>query len=238
MSQPLKTDHRPSSLSGISDFWAYIVPMAIFMGFTVLGGKYKEFYPLSYVLKTLIVPVALFVLWPKYTKIRWNYWWLGIAVGVIGIVQWVGMEKLLMSQTWLWWTRMITDIQREAYNPYEHFGSAAMMWTFIAIRWAGASLVVPVMEELFWRDFLWRSIAAPNDFKLAEVGEYDRSAFWLVPVFFATVHPQWLTALVWGLMIAVLLVRTKSLGACIIAHGTTNFLLGAYVLWTHEWFFW
>jgi hypothetical protein len=40
------------------------------------------------------------------------------------------------------------------------------------------------------------------------------------------------------MMIAVLLVRTKSIGACIIAHGVTNFLLGLYVLRTHEWFFW
>ena len=45
-------------------------------------------------------------------------------------------------------------------------------------------------------------------------------------------------AIVWGLLIAVLLVRTRSLGACIVAHAVTNFLLGAYVLYTREWFFW
>ena len=28
------------------------------------------------------------------------------------------------------------------------------------------------------------------------------------------------------------------LGACIIAHAVTNFLLGAYVLWTRDWYFW
>jgi membrane protease YdiL (CAAX protease family) len=60
----------------------------------------------------------------------------------------------------------------------------------------------------------------------------------LVPLFFATVHVQWLTAIVWGIMISLLLLKTKSLGACIIMHGVTNFLLGAYVLYTREWFFW
>jgi membrane protease YdiL (CAAX protease family) len=49
---------------------------------------------------------------------------------------------------------------------------------------------------------------------------------------------QIVTALVWGLMIGWLLVRTKSLGACIVMHGVTNFLLGAYVLYTHDWYFW
>jgi len=99
--------------------------------------------------------------------------------------------------------------------------------------------VVPVMEELFWRDFLWRTIIAPNDFKLAHVGEWDWKAFALVAGFFATVHGNWwLTSIVWASMVGWLLVTTRSLGACIIAHGVTNLLLGVYVLWTKQWFFW
>jgi hypothetical protein len=39
-------------------------------------------------------------------------------------------------------------------------------------------------------------------------------------------------------LIGLLLIRTKSLGACIIAHAVSNFLLGAYVLYAREWFFW
>jgi len=39
-------------------------------------------------------------------------------------------------------------------------------------------------------------------------------------------------------MVGGLLVFTRSLGACILMHGVTNFLLGAYVLWTHDWKFW
>jgi hypothetical protein len=47
-----------------------------------------------------------------------------------------------------------------------------------------------------------------------------------------------MTAIGWGLMIAALLVYTRSLGACIIAHGVTNLLLGGYVLYTKSWYFW
>lgn len=225
-------------LDQVSDFWAYLIPMAIFMGFTTIGSTWKDLFPLSYVAKTLTVPIALYLFWPKFTRIRWDYWWLGIIFGIIGLVQWVGMEKLLMSQDWLSWTRLSKNIVNEAFNPFTHFSSPATIWSFIILRWLGASLVVPVMEELFWRDFLWRSIVAPNDFKLARVGEFDRNALLIVPLFFATVHVQWLTAVVWGLLVALLLLRTKSLGACIIMHGVTNFLLGAYVLYTKEWFFW
>ena len=48
----------------------------------------------------------------------------------------------------------------------------------------------------------------------------------VVPLIFAVVHGNWwLTAIVWALMISLLLAYTKSLGACIIAHATTNLLL-------------
>jgi hypothetical protein len=39
-------------------------------------------------------------------------------------------------------------------------------------------------------------------------------------------------------MIGLLLVWTKSIGACICAHAATNFLLGAYVLYSGQWQFW
>jgi len=48
----------------------------------------------------------------------------------------------------------------------------------------------------------------------------------------------WLSAVVWGLMIAALLVYTKSLGACIIAHAVTNLLLAIWVIKNHQWSFW
>ena len=132
----------------------------------------------------------------------------------------------------------INGVPTDSFNPFNEIHNLTLCWTFIILRWACAALVVPPMEELFWRDFLWREVQAPNDFKLASVGEWDWKALLIVSAAFSTVHIQWITAFVWGLMIGLLLVRTKSLGACILAHGVTNFLLGAYVLWTHDWYFW
>jgi len=48
----------------------------------------------------------------------------------------------------------------------------------------------------------------------------------------------WLTAIGWGFMVGGLLAYTKSLGACIIAHATTNLLLGVYVLYSKQWSLW
>ena len=154
---------------------------------------------------------------------------------MVGIFQWVGMQ--LWLQQHFAFFRPVR--RRRSTRPTEFAGSPAMLYAFIAVRLIGAVLVVPVMEELFWRDFLWRQILAPNDFKLADVGEWGWAPFLGVSVAFAVVHGNWwLTSIVWALMIAGLLVYTKSLGACIIAHAVTNLLLGVYVLGTRDWAFW
>lgn len=218
----------------IRDDVAYILPIGVFLVLTQVGVSWASLYPASYVAKTALVPVLLVWLWKYFTKIRWTHLWLGGVVGVVGVVQWVGMEKLLLAYG-PGWTHIGGD---SPFNPMEYFSSGAALWGFVAIRFIDAVLVVPVMEELFWRDFLWRTIAAPNNFKLAQVGEWDPRSVLIVTALFCSVHVQWLTAIVWGLMIALLLLRTRSLGACIVAHAVTNLLLGVYVLWTHDWYFW
>lgn len=223
----------------LSDDLAYILPMGVFLGFVWLGANswikshVPHAYAISYAARVVIVAAMLAILWRHYTKIRWNHWWLGILVGAVGIVQWVGM------QVWLQKHFEFFRPSGEAFDPTKEFQTPGMFWAFVAVRFAGAVLVVPVMEELFWRDFLWRQILAPNDFKLAQVGEWNPIPFFVVSAAFAVVHGNWwLTSIVWGLMVAGLLVYTKSLGACILAHATTNLLLGVYVMRTHDWSFW
>ncbi|HSU69270.1 MAG TPA: CAAX prenyl protease-related protein [Tepidisphaeraceae bacterium] len=208
--------------------------MGVFLAFTWAGAHWASFYVASYVLKTLLTSTLLVFFWRSYTKINWNYWWLGILMGVVGVVQWVGMEKTLLH---LW--PNYPHISGDVFVPTTSFASPIRMWSFIAIRWAGAAMVVPVMEELFWRDFLWRSIAAPADFKLARIGEWDRGIpLLIVTLLFCSVHVEWMTAIVWGSMVGGLLVYTRSLGACILMHAVTNLLLGAYVVYRHDWAFW
>jgi CAAX prenyl protease-like protein len=226
-------DRPPPPLVNVRDDWAYILPMAVFLAFVWLGGQFESWYPTTYVGRVVIVGVLLILFWRLYTPVRWNHWWLGVVVGVIGIFQWVGMQLFLQRHFDFF------KPPENVFNPMNTFQSPAMLWSFIAVRTFGAVIVVPVMEELFWRDWLWRTILAPNDFKLAKVGEWDWKAFLIVTGLFATVHGNWwLTAIVWAAMVGALLVYTKSLGACILAHATTNLLLAAYVLYTKDWAFW
>jgi CAAX prenyl protease-like protein len=236
----LEDQARKQPTSRLDDL-AYVAPMAVFLILTWVGGKWASAYSWSYVLKTFLTPVVIALFWKRYTRIAWSHLGLGVIIGILGIVQWVGMEKLLLHFFPNYWRpgiEVFDPMARDGAGNLVHFSTAATMWSFIILRWAGATLVVPVMEELFWRDFLWRTIQSPNDFKLPAIGEWDPKAIFIVSAAFASVHIQWMTAFVWGLMIAWLLVRTRSIGACIVAHGVTNLLLGAYVQYTHDWYFW
>jgi hypothetical protein len=218
----------------VSDDIAYMFPMGIWLIFTWAGGYWPNFYVASYVLKVFLTAVPLVLLRKHYTKVTWRYWQIGLLLGVLGVFQWVGMERGLLH-AWPNYPRLSAPV----LDPLAAFSSPLSRWSFIAIRWAGASLVVPFMEELFWRDFLWRTIAAPADFKLARIGEWDRGLpLIIVTLLFCSVHVEWMTAIVWGVMIGGLLIYTRSLGACIVMHAVTNFLLGAYVLVWHDWRFW
>ncbi len=124
----------------------------------------------------------------------------------------------------------------ETFDP---FASIAVPWVYgwIAFRLVGATVVVPIMEEFFWRGFLIRWIIN-NDFRKVPIGAVSWPSFLLTTILFASEHNRWLVGLVAGVAYNLLLYRTKSLYACIVGHGVTNLALAIYVLATGEWSFW
>ncbi len=247
-----RNDNSPLPYDAPEPEWPLWLPMAVFMAIIWVGSFFADSLPYAYLARTFIVGGLLIVIWKHIPKITWTHLGLGVIVGVVGTVQWIGMELGLIYLVGregfkLGPLQLVSNIDK-FYDYPAAFADPNMLYAFLAVRLLGPVLVVPIVEELFWRNWLWRTIIAPADIRLARVGEYDRNAFWLVPVAFAFVHVQFLTAIVWGLLIAWLLVRTKSLGACIVAHALTNLLLGLWVLATWKlnyvpfgvthWFFW
>ena len=214
----------------VSDDLAYILPMLIYLLITGAGTQWPATYAAGYAIKSILAGTALIVLREHYTKISWRFWWLGILLGIVGIVQWIAMGKLLMH----WKIADTSDI----HSPM-NVASPAFQGVYLAFRLAGSVLVVPFMEELFWRDFLWRTVIDPDDFKRVEVAKRSWLAVLIVTAAFGFVHGSLLLdAVVWGLMLAGLLVWTRSLGACILMHATTNLLLWVWVVCHHDWAFW
>jgi hypothetical protein len=107
----------------------------------------------------------------------------------------------------------------------------------IGIRLMGASLLVPVIEEIFWRAFVMRFLVA-SEFNKVPLGQFTWYAFVLTAVAFGFEHHRWLPGIVAGVAYGVLLCRTRNLFSSIQAHAVTNLLLGLYVIYTEQWSFW
>jgi uncharacterized protein len=107
----------------------------------------------------------------------------------------------------------------------------------IALRFIGAALVVPLIEELFWRSFLMRWIAHPV-FQGVAPQRVGVRAVLLSTFVFTLAHTLWLAAAIAGLAYALLYVKTGKLWIGVIAHVVTNAALGAWVIATGQWQFW
>ena len=125
---------------------------------------------------------------------------------------------------------------RLTFDPTPLQGSA--WWpAFLAVRLYGLALMVPVMEEIFWRSFLLRYLAR-TDFESLPVGTFSAFSLTVMLAASAVAHPEWLVAVLASLAYALWMRQSRSLFGAILAHSTTNAALGAYVLRTGEWQYW
>ncbi len=110
-------------------------------------------------------------------------------------------------------------------------------WVMVVMRTLGAVLVVPLMEELFWRSFLMRWVDDPQ-FERVAPASVTGKAMVLSTFGFVLVHNQWLAAAMAGLAYAWLYKSTGKLWVAIVAHATTNAALAVWVVSTGQWQFW
>ena len=81
-------------------------------------------------------------------------------------------------------------------------------------------------------------IINPN-FQKVPLGAYSSKAMWISALLFASEHGSyWEVGLLAGLLYNWWMVRTKSLGDCILAHGVTNGLLCVYIIAGKHWQYW
>ncbi len=108
----------------------------------------------------------------------------------------------------------------------------------LTLRIVRAALLVPILEELFWRGWLPRMLDA-KDFRTLPLGHFSRTSFVVTVLLFAAEHgPFWEVGLLAGIAYNLWMQHTRSLGDLMAAHGLTNLLLAIFVLLTQRWEFW
>jgi len=219
---------------------AYCAPFIVYMVFCWLEtwSPLQPYYPWMNAAKTVVVMGLCWRFRRVYPPRAWNGVTLGIVVGIVGVVLWIVLATPRWeSQLATWLPGWLYSGERTAFNPFESITGPLGQWAFILARMTELTLVVPLMEEVFWRGFLMRYFIS-EDFERVPIGKYTPLSFAVVTAGFVMVHPELLAALVWGTGVNLLLYWTKNLWACIVAHAVTNFLLGVYILIAGAWYLW
>lgn len=207
-----------------------VAPYIIFVALTALQGKFGEASKYwFYLAKTLVGVWLIWVMLPVVKEMRWSFSLEAVLVGVGVIVVWIALDpyypKLPMAAGPPW-------------NPHEQFGAgSALAWLFIVTRMLGSTLVVPMIEETFFRSFLYRYIVKPN-FEEVSLKLFHLGAFLITSVLFGLIHREWLAGILCGMAYQWLVLRKGHLGDAITAHAISNLLLGAWVVYKGAWQFW
>ena len=190
-----------------------------------------SWYPISYAVRFAIVAALAWWYRETWKDLRpfpsIGSLALAILTGLLVTGIWVGLDGHYPSLPFL--------TQRTSFDPTRM--TVGSRWAFIVVRMLGLVVLVPVIEELFWRSFLIRWLI-DQDFPLVPIGHVTPVTALVTSVLFALAHPEWLPALLTGLLWAWLLWWSKSLGTCVVSHVVANLALGIYVIASGEWKYW
>ena len=227
----------------ISDMVARIIPFAGFMVFIGLeeGLRFLRSHELLsfseqslfllYPVKTVVAAILLFWLYRRFSELHWRDLGrlpdtlLSLLLGLVVFILWINMDWNLGTLS-----------EGAGFNP-EMVADSGLRKILVFFRLVGPVLLVPLMEELFWRSFILRYLV-DNDFMKIRIGHFTWFSCLASAVLFGLEHHLIFAGIMAGLAYNLLLYRTKSIAQCVFAHAVTNLALGIYVLLSGRWMFW
>jgi uncharacterized protein len=219
--------HRRSLLAHVVPMFVFLVLLAVsqlLKGSVVL--RHSEFW----IYPTQTVLCGALLLWFRrcyeFHGLKDVAFTLLIGFGVFVI--WIAPQQLFNFPS-----------RNVGFDPSLLTNNAANYWLSVTFRFLRLVVVVPVMEEIFWRAFLLRFLI-DEYFEQVQFGKFSWLSFAIVTVAFTFSHsrPDWVAAFVCGVLYNVVAYRTRSLASCTLAHATTNLLLGLWIMQTRQWGFW
>lgn len=232
MSSPTVISNRDLFLPYAGPYLAYVAIA------TFTQGRVEPI--ISYGVRVLVVLPFLVWAWRWYIPVR----------GIVGLrheIAWGGVVGLVGAFAWILLVTPFARNDAPEWNGLDFFIRAIVMVT-----------LVPVFEEIFMRVYIFRvallwSMArkqgeryplskALDESSIAEVSPRNWSTwavFWST-IAFASGHrlEEWGAAIVYGLLMCFLVIRSGGVFACMVAHGITNAIFAVYVYVFGKWGIW
>lgn len=187
-----------------------ILPFIVFMASALLASTLSTEPSLLYPWRALAMGAVLALFWPMLRALPWRIDPLALGAGVVIAVMWIFVAP---------------DTGDAPYGALA--GGALALW--LVARILGTTLFVPIIEELFFRDYLMSRIAP------AGKGWPMAAAVVITTALFALLHDRWIVAAIAGLIFAGLVWRSRNITDAILAHGVANGLIALFAFATGAW---
>ncbi|MEN3371190.1 MAG: protease family protein [Verrucomicrobiota bacterium] len=216
---------------------AFTVPIAVFLILLVLvsvlrkvGGSFWLASPEYWIYPAQTVVCGALLLWfrKEYELRAPSQVLFTLTIGLLVFLLWIAPQQFLGFAP-----------RRIGFDPGIFADQSAAYWATVVFRFVRLVLVVPLVEEIFWRGFLLRYLIN-EEFYRVEFGKFSWLSFAIVTAAFAFSHSpaDWIAALITGALYNFVAYRTRSLTSCILAHAVTNLALGVWIMVTRQWGFW
>lgn len=213
----------------------YIAPFALFLLLLALVPRLPLDPRLESPLRVAVLGAVALACWPREISLQPTRWAASILIGSAVFLLWIAPDLLIPGYRQL--PLFSNAVVGSATLSVAMAANLHSPW-MLAWRTARAVLVVPVVEELFWRAWLMRWLIN-TDFRRVPLGAYSPFSFWLTAVLFASEHgPYWDVGLLAGIIYNLWMIRSKSVADCVLMHAVTNALLSAYVITAGQWQYW
>ena len=224
-------------VSGRKKLIAFLLPMAIFITLLTLTGALRKigggFWLASpeywvFPAQTIVCGAVLVWFWRAYEFHPPARLPSAIAIGLLVFALWIAPQQLFGFAPRL-----------AGFDPEAFAGHTVLSWLTVIFRFLRLVVVVPLVEEIFWRGFLLRYLI-DEKFSRVPVGTFSWLSFTAVTLGFGFAHSpaDWIAALIAGGLYNYVAYRTRSLASCVLAHAITNLCLGVWIMATRQWGFW
>jgi len=195
---------------------ARILPFAAFMGASLLLSTFTLVPDLWYGVKVLAMCGTLLAFLPLYrSRLTWQISMTSIAVGVSVGALWIAFGSARAHGG----TSLDSAV---AVLP------ATLLAIWIVLRLASTIVLVPCVEELFFRGYVLDRFS--HDGLV-----WKLFGLLLSTALFAVMHERWMLAAFAGALYGALYLRSRRLTDAIAAHAISNAAIGAYALATSQW---
>lgn len=213
----------------------WIAPFAVFMILLAIGPSLPIPQPWESILRVgVLVAVMLTISRDVVLSLRVRHMLPSVLLGLAVCAMWVAPDQIFPGwrEHWLF-QNSITGTVKTTIAPSELADPLVVI-----LRVVRAALLVPILEELFWRGWLPRWIVN-NDWQKVPLGTFNGMAFVATAVLFASEHgPFWEVGLLCGFIYNWYMWKTKSLGDLVLVHAVTNAALSGFVMVTKQYAYW